>query len=704
MGHGYTYMNETKSPDDRRAQRVALAGFAIQLAGLGLLIGLARWSESSMLSALSRFMLLGVPVWLVLYLVLNQVRRVGIESLETEELRRAREAGTDVALFEVDDEGLLVEQNRLRWFLHWLLGACTVLLALVLIGGHFVYWGWSMDEAFSGEVLSPTAEPTMMMWFVVGLGFFCFLFARYVMALARLPQWGLLRAGATCLSGGALACVLAAIALMASNTLTWVEPVVCYIFRLALLVLGIEFSINFVLDLYRPRVPGEVPRPSFDSRLLGMLADPGGIAKSIADAVNYQFGFQVSSTWFYQLLQRWLFPLMVMACLGVVLLSSVVIVDADEEALIERWGSPASEQQTISSGIWFKWPFPKDVVYRAPVHRISQMVIGESEDEEHDHQGAILWTEAHEYIPELMLLVATPKRSGTLVAQGTADAKRSDVSESVAVSLLMVSVPIEYRIKNLKHFLYNYDDPKKVLEAVANQYLTDLAASVDVDELMGPKRTEFNSELATSIQSRLDELETGIEIVFAGVRDAHPTAQKKVAAAFESVVAAQTQMGAMVHASRGEANSLLTRTVGSVSRAVALDNAIQARDRHGIGTPEHAKAEEAVQALFAGDPQRGLSPVSGRAAKIVADARADASRKVGEASAKVREFGAQLAAYRAAPELFKHRQYLKVYEGIETTRKYVLIGDRSNVIIEYETSKEAGLDQVLSTGTGSGGQ
>ena len=91
-----------------------------------------------------------------------------------------------------------------------------------------------------------------------------------------------------------------------------------------------EFAVNFVLDLYRPRDVGELPRPSFDSRLLGMMAEPGDIARSIADAFNYQFGFQVSSTWFYQLLQRWLIPIVVTALIAVLLLSSVVIVDAEE--------------------------------------------------------------------------------------------------------------------------------------------------------------------------------------------------------------------------------------------------------------------------------------------------------------------------------------------------------------------------------------
>ena len=65
-------------------------------------------------------------------------------------------------------------------------------------------------------------------------------------------------------------------------------------------------------------------------------------------------------------------------------------------------------------------------------------------------------------------------------------------------------------------------------------------------------------------------------------------------------------------------------------------------------------------------------------------------------------FGTEVAAYQAAPRLYKHRKTLEVYEGLANVRKYLVVGDTSNVIIQYETAKEAGLDQVLSEGTGTG--
>jgi len=696
-------MKVSERPSDRRAQHVALLGGVIQLVGFGAVAGLTFWSDrSALLGALARFLLVGVPIWFGLYFVLNQMRRAGVETLETDELRRAQAAGTSQAIFELDDEALLLERNRLKWMVQWLLPAVAVVAAFYLLVGHFVGWGWSLSNAFEKGTLQRTGQPTLMMWFVVGLGFFNFLYARYALAVAKLPQWGLIRAGAVCLSGSALACVLVAVALMATTTLAWAEPVGCYVLRLTLLILGFEFTANFVLHLYRPRVPGEVPRPSFDSRLLGMIGEPGGFAKSLAEAFNYQFGFQVTSTWFYQLLQRWLFPIMVAAFAVVLMLSCVVIVDADEQAVVERFGRPLPQtSQGLAPGLHFKRPFPFDIVHRAPVKRVSEIVLGEATEEDHDEADhVVLWTEPHAYVPELMLLVAAPKveeMSPAADAEGAATPRRQE-TESVAVSLLMVSVPIEYRIKNINAYLYKYSEPEKLLESVAYQYLSNYAAGVDIDRLMGPGRDDFNRNFRGLLQQRVDELDLGIEIVRAGMRDAHPPAESGVAKAFQSVVAAQTGMVSMIQAAEGEAQKTLTSLAGTEARARALDEAIRRRESLPPESSDAAAAQQRVEDLLWGRSEERIAPISGRAAAMIAQARADASDQNSLAASKALAFGTQVAAFQAAPELYLRRKKLEVWGKLGDVRKYLIVGDRSNVIIEHDTARESGLDQVLREG------
>ena len=304
-------MTESTGPLDRRAQNVALAGFFIQLLMFLVLLGAASWASSHVLAAGTRFALIGLPIWLVLWLMFKQIRRVGLEVLELEELRRARAAGGDSALFESEGEELLLEQNRLQWMIRWILPSVTVLLAAYLVGGQFLGWGWSWDKAFTGEGFAPAREPTFIMWFPVAVGFCCFLYARYTLALARMPEWRLLHAGASFMAATALIGLAIVLGLMGGTQVVWAEPLVAYVIRGAMFILGIELAANLVLERYRPRVPGQLSRPAFDSRLLGLITEPGGIARSIAEAINYQFGFEVSATWFYRLLQRWFLPLVV---------------------------------------------------------------------------------------------------------------------------------------------------------------------------------------------------------------------------------------------------------------------------------------------------------------------------------------------------------------------------------------------------------
>ena len=272
----------------------------------------------------------------------------------------------------------------------------------------------------------------------------------------------------------------------------------------------------------------------------------------------------------------------------------------------------------------------------------------------------------------------------------------------MAVSLLMVSLPIEYRVKDLSKFLYTYDDPVRLMEAVAYQYLSDYGAGVDIDAFMGAGRTTLNDDLKRLIQDRLDALDLGVEIVFAGLRAAHPPSKEGVAAAFQSVVRAETKKAATMDAAEGEARRMLTSVAGTEERARALDDAIRAREKlnaeSGADPAGLAEADRQVDELLLGDPAQGIGPPSGETATLIANARTSASELITFAATQARAFGTEVAAYQAAPTLYTQRKILEMYAGIGDIRKYLIVGNPSNVIIEYQTAQEGGLDKILSEG------
>ena len=106
----------------------------------------------------------------------------------------------------------------------------------------------------------------------VGLAVVSFIFSRFTAGMAKQPVWRNLRGGAAWTAGNALLLLVVAASAalrylgndVAAEAVAWVVPVFEF-------VLAAEIVLNFVLWLYRPRIPGEARAP-FDSRLLSLLA------------------------------------------------------------------------------------------------------------------------------------------------------------------------------------------------------------------------------------------------------------------------------------------------------------------------------------------------------------------------------------------------------------------------------------------------
>ena len=181
-----------------------------------------------------------------------------------------------------------------------------MLAVLYLIVGHFFFWPIGLFGSVTDDDLwLEINHASLSMLVMAGVAFVSFLFSRYVGGMTREPEYQLLKSGSIYLFANALVCLLLTICLgLVSSGILVPERVLAIAVRYLLVVLGLEFLVNFVLGFYRPRVSAEVFRPAFESRLIGLVSEPGGIAKSIAEAVNYQFGFEVSTTWFYKMLER----------------------------------------------------------------------------------------------------------------------------------------------------------------------------------------------------------------------------------------------------------------------------------------------------------------------------------------------------------------------------------------------------------------
>ncbi|MEL6796937.1 MAG: hypothetical protein AAFO89_08955, partial [Planctomycetota bacterium] len=498
----------------KRATGVALLGAGIQVAlGSALLIfGLLRADEASITASI--FVLLGVVVWVALAIVFDQHRRERIEAIEQENF--AADELTSSSVFDEASGDLRVAARRLESLYKFMLPAVSLVMgASLVISGVLRLTGGSstvLDAVNEGGRATGGAATGAHGWAIaigIGVAVIGFVFARFTSGMARAKVWENLRGGSVYAVGSSLFGLFIAVAQFADIAgASWLLSALDQIFSIALIVLGAEIFVSFVLDIYRPRKAGEYPRPAFDSRLLGFVAAPDRIAESISDAINYQFGFEVTGSWFYRLLSKSFIWLILVGGVGSWLMTSFVVVDPHQRGLLLVNGSPSDRE--LGPGLHVKppWPIGRVVI---PEY-IREEKVGDGEEERTVEvleetatgvrvlelagepiriEGPVLWQD--ETLRETLLVVQPDRQS------------RGELGGS-SLSLATVRVPLYYSVKpgEVRSFLMLGRDPESrdaILRHTAQRVLVRELGSRTVEEIIGSGRDDIRQSLEAGIES-----------------------------------------------------------------------------------------------------------------------------------------------------------------------------------------------------------
>jgi membrane protease subunit HflK len=648
------------------ARVVALGSLFISILFFVVSFLIGRWSQFFAVYAVSYFFLGAALIELVLLIQFHQRFLAEQEKLDMAELSREQRA--DKIFQQKGEQAQLfaVAQRRLEIFEKWFLPIFAVIIAVYqgAIGMYLLRAVSQSNPAFGKQALLCAVV-------MIALAFVSFLVSRYATGMSSRVEWKPLRAGGSLLFGGAILSFAEAIALaLVQFKIFTVIQAIEYCIPVILILAGVETLINVVLDIYRPRLAGLYSRAAFDSRLLGLLNEPGEILHTAAGAIDYQFGFQVSQTWFYKLLQKAVVPLIFFGAAMLYVLSCVVVVNSDEQAITERFGNPkdaAGSVRLIEPGLHFKLPWPIDITRIYPTSRIVEIPIGYvpkiDPQTGQPVREPLLWGKDH-YKEEFSVLVASRKGVEN-TSQG-----------SVPVSLLKANIPVHYVVTNLYDFLYSHDDPHKCLEAICYRELANFAAgaTIEVDDqaslensLLGEGRTKAKEVLTQNIQQAADEAKLGIKIVFLGIQGIHPPTQ--VAADYQRVVGAvQTKQG-MILLAEALRNRMLTELTGSVDGAEKLSALAS----------QYQEANARGESKITTELDKGFTDAGGEIFARLRTAQSYAFEKVAIAEATGLRFASQVKAYRAAREFYKKEQRLvALEEGLANIRKYVVVADTND--------------------------
>ena len=624
----------------------------------------------------SAYTILGVPIWLALAIVFDQHRRERVEALEAEALTQQ---GGSTSVFDTAAGEFRPAAKRLATMHRLFLPVVSVVLGLAYLG--VGYWRLTSARAFLATNDTPAnpidAHVTLGWGLAIGLltGVVGFIFARFISGMAKQTIWSNLRAGAASIVGTALMGLGIAVAsfadLAGSDAVRHALPLVVPI---AMIVLGVEVFANFLLNFYRPRKAGMMPAPAFDSRILGFVAAPDRIAASISDAINYQLGFDVSSSWFYNLVSRSFGVLIAMAAVLLWAMSAVEIIEPHQRGIVLRFGAFERE---IGPGWHWKLPWPMErvevPVYEQVDREGHRTVIAETTTGVRvmqlgslppvDAKKAILWT--NEHAQEEVYQIVQPGAN-----ESKAGEKGSDGRD---VALVSAEIPLHYVIENVE--LYDrLGEPAArdaVIGAVARREIVQFFSGQNVDEVLGGNPEFLAQRLRDRVNNALNQIPNGtakgagVRAVFVGVNGVHPP--RESADKFGFVVQAEQKREARFEDARKDRIKKLTEVVGSVELAdkivLELKTLAQLSDS---GADQGAIKEQQFKV------QTLLESAGGAAASLVQKARADRWATHMSERGRAARYQGQIAAFQANPELFQVSQYLdSLQAAIKDARVFV---------------------------------
>lgn len=663
-----------------RATTAATIGIVTQLLLFLMLLILGLYASSKAILAGAFYLFPGLMIWVLLWIVYRQHRLERDESLQAAQL-----ADTDArsaAIFDEAGAQLAQAKRRLENLYKWAMPTVSGITALYLIavGTLLLYLN---NQALDSETLQATPiRPDVninLLALLLVLGSLAgFLVARYVAGMTRVDAWQALRGGASTLIGnvflGFLPLLIAVALLYFGNAAGFIYlPLVI---PGLMILLGGEIVLGLVLGFYRPRKAGEFVRPAFDSRVLGWLTRPESIGKIFSETINYQFGFEVSRSWFMRLLGKALMPLSAVCILIVIGMTSLVVVEPHQQAVVTTNGAFV---RIAEPGISFKAPWPFGRAEQVDVNRVHSMRFGSTVHVEEAHllDGPILWSNQHveEGKTEKMLVTAPPPGVGT---SGEVD---SSLGEMIGAD-----IDVKYRIADLEAYAgiknpeAGISNPEALLHAVAQHEVTRYFATRDSDMLLTTARATAGKDLQSAIQDRVDAYNIGIEIVFVSVYGLHPP--QDVAADYHARINALQESQTEREKALQEADVILATVAGSRERAGRLNELIKAyykSDAQLKQLPADAIASQYTEQTLALERQRAAIELlmiesGGQVGQRLAEARAKRWSISLSAEGRSLRLGAELQAYKNAPRYYPVSRYLDALVAAMEDRPKTILG------------------------------
>jgi heavy metal translocating P-type ATPase len=187
------------------------------------------------------------------------------------------------------------------------------------------------------------------------------------------------------------------------------------------------------------------------------------------------------------------------------LLSNLVLISADEQALVTRFGK---QRDVLDAGLYWRWPWPFERVQRETVGRLRSLQLGfrangVREADDNFLVGPIEWQAEHQDASYQPISAEADMLSG----------------EEVPVEL---TAEVVYQIQDLQQYFYGAAKTEDVLRGLAERSLRQAVGRLGLEDILTGRRRELAQQSLNLIRQGAASYQLGIEIVGVNLLDIHP--------------------------------------------------------------------------------------------------------------------------------------------------------------------------------------
>lgn len=225
----------------------------------------------------------------------------------------------------------------------------------------------------------------------------------------------------------------------------------------------------------------------------------------------------------------------VLAVVGVWLLSGIYIVNPDEEGVVLRFGSYA---ETVQPGPHYHLPYPIEEVYTPKVTQVQRVEVG---FRSLGANGSFQQGQARSMPEEASMLTGDE-------------------------NVVNIQFSVQYQIKNSVEYLFNVTNQSAVVKNAAEAIMREVIGNSLIDSALADGKIKIQNDATALLQDLLDRYKVGVRVLNVQMQSVLPP--KEVGDAFKDVASAREDKIRLINEAEADRNEMLPKARGLAAEIV----------------------------------------------------------------------------------------------------------------------------------------